>query len=450
MRELHLIRAAKRRLLSNAAIDTVPSDSRVAFRSKESTEFHDVMAEYYVPGMFHMAWTLKPDTFVDLRHCDLLRTKSVLDVYKIYTENSVRMLGNWPLRNICIVGRVVSSLKRDDDFWEVILDDGSFDGAAGLKIGVGSYAWTMMEVDAGVFGLKEGVCIEVKGEIRVPYEDETMYVRASSLKIVGSDREIQWWSSVMETRDRLLVPWSVDMASQDALHALRSIEQGENLSIDATNTENTTLCAPLPEIIEIEDEEDEKIMQVKTLHGMRSFHWSEESDMDNLSDVAVGSPHQLEGVITSQLVQRAVSGGITMSIKELLQTDVKRVAEGIVLGAIAREWSHGGEIQWNTSQWEASKETLTRTVLGKLARCGAVDLLGESVDIVPLRSWARRVQDIFSLKGNVHVQTVLNVLWAGCGRIHAVQFVAAMVHTGKVSSAWVWDAKRNAWSFQER
>lgn len=504
---LGLMRAARRQLRENASSDTAVDDKRVSFRiSRKGHNGEKVTTNFYVPELFHLCWTMQENSFVDLCLLDALRTKKVSEVYKNEgfraDRQDVRLLSNWPLRYLRVVGKVVSYEQRETQ-WVVLVDDGSFDGGC-LEVIVDRYVWAMMEVEGACFGVRVGWCVCVYGitkRVGNSHGPGVVTMQASRVSVVAKRggelvHQMEWWQSVLQTRERLLRPWELDLHSQDAMEALRSLERHEevrgrlseqsaqDVSDKGRPQEGGPGTGPGVEVIDLDAEEQEMLVLPAGggAAGVPLADWSAAA-FSRPVGVRVGTAEQLELAVLRTLVREGTPATPAVSFERVYGAyGVTVVLNGLVLGVFLESsvgLMHDELVyrRWKETHFRESKQLLLRSVLERLATQSAVELDAHdahdanthagggggggirAVGLRPLLAALARVRAVFqgaAAGGSVAVpmKTVRAALWPGAGRVAALAVVGELaVQTGSPAGglgtdggpAWKFDCAGDCW-----
>ena len=503
---LRLIRAAKRRLWENASLDKAVDDTRVSFRVCElSKRGQKCVADYYVPEVFYICWTMHAGVYADLCVLDILQSKKVSEVYmnggfKADLQN-VRMLGNWPFQRLCVVGKVLSCEQREED-WLLLVDDGSHDDGC-VEASIDKYVWAMMEVEGACFGVRAGWCVCVYGTVRrvgTNHGTGVVAMRADRVSVAAKRggellRQMEWWQNVLRTRETMRSPWVVDMHSQDAMEALRSLERSKS-PVEPEEPEEPVELAEQPrtvpaasrrsvEVVDLDAEEQELRVLVppprktagggsggspdKSL-GVPLAEWAAET-LSRPVGVRVATAEQLELAVVRALVREAQgeSSVPEVSFEKVYGTyGVTVVLNGLVLGGFVESsvgLMHDELVysRWKATQFRESKQFLLSCVLEKLVKQGAVAMVdglssmgpGATVDVRPLSASLELVRAV--LAGHrgplpVSMKTVRATLWPGAGRAAALAVVGELVARGGLSAgaasgspAWKFDWAGDCW-----
>lgn len=485
-----LVCAARRKLQENASVDMAAEDRRVSFRKHVGGE----IVNYYVPDIFHLCWTMQDGMYVDTCMFDMIRTKKVSEIYKNEgfksDMNNIRMLKNWPLRGVSVVGKIME-IEKWEDTMVVFIDDGSFEGENGsgnIVVRIGQVVWATMELENVCVGLRVGWTIHVYGIMRkVKCEDGLVVLNADRVDVVGKKNgdelkgQIEWWRKVNEIRGVLAIPWVIDMESQDAMEALRSIEAREEEKEkerrrsgirEDVEGEREVL---LNHVIEIDDEENEgNGVEVVNLEGkiMSMDEWIE-SKCGRRIEFNVGNAEMLEFTLLRTLCRLIVRKPHleNVTFEELYsEYEITVVLNGIVLAEFfesAVRLGSDAEVhgRWAELRLRGAKTLLLRGALGRVARAGglaggaggsSVGAVG-AVGVGPLRAAVGRVRRVFASAGAagaagevaVPVGDVGRELWPGAGRLAAAAVVAGLVGSGGrgggIDGRWVLDEPGERW-----
>lgn len=495
---LRLIRAAKRRLQQNATIDNAVDDTRVSFRVCESNRRGEKTAtDYYAPEVFHLCWTMRTGVYADLCVLDILRSKKVSEVYmnegfKADMQNT-RMLGNWPVQRLCVVGKLLSC-EQQQDGWLLVVDDGSHDDGC-VEASVDKYVWAMMEVEGACFGVRAGWCVCVYGTVRrlgTNHRTGVVVMTADRVSVAAKQpgellRQLQWWQSVLRTRETMGSPWVLDMHSQDAMEALRSLERhqasptGPARPLEPAEPPRRVSAGPRPgvEVVDLdaEDHELRVLAPAGGSVGVPLAEWAAET-LSRPVGVRVATAEQLELAVVRALVretQRGVADGgppgggpPVVSFEQVYGTyGVTVVLNGLVLGGFVESsvgLMHDELVYscWKATQFRESKQFLLSCVLEKLVKQGAVAPAGGppagpgvAVDVRPLAAAMGRVRSVLGGHGGppaVPMKTVRAALWPGAGRAVALGVVGELGACGALSAgapagapAWKFDWAGDCW-----
>lgn len=450
---MELIRAAKKKLLQNASIDTAVGDSRVAFRIRDDT---NNKIDYYVPDIFHLSWTLQDDINLEICMNDLMNCKRVTDVYKndgFKAESEhIIMFGNWPIKKIKIVGKVISCECRDLN-WVVYIDDGSYEKGNGcLEIHINKYVWATMELEGSSIGLQQGWSIAVYGHVRIiRYDEYQVIIDADRVSITGMKsgedllQQIEWWNKVIIQRKKLSFPWVIDMNTQDAMEALRSLEireenEKKSIPLDCSNHNSN--------VINLDDDEYEAKV-VNSKYG-KSLSIDEYATLEFSRPFTenVATPTRLEYVVLKELTKLALQGVSYVSMDSLYRCySVTIVLNSIVLSGFVESSVSAMEddhvlANWKATRFTESKKFLLESVVAVLLRRHVIMPLQQQqrgctatlkeYSLESLSCATGHVKDFLvkaKREGHVAVPftTVARLLWLHAGSVAVLAVIGALM-----------------------
>ena len=417
---MELLRAAMHKLEKNMNIDTVPNDPRIAFR----TIIDKIIWNYYIPSMFHLCETMnEPITISTL---DIYNTKRGTDVYKnigiVLDNDGIRMLQNWPINVVNIVGKVFSIVELDETHtWELYIDDGSF--MENLRVVIDKYIWAQLEVKIDG-GLKEGMYVQMVGKIKVRYED--ISIMAKSMKIVGFNEQVIWWGDVLEQREIFNKPWVIDLSSQHALSALHSVERREELNkkekgIKERHKTVDVIDLDVPEMNMVENGE---VVPYSTFY---------EKIIDRYFTLDVVS--ELERVVVKSLIGLSLNNEQTTLSLLYEKENVSQTLSMIVLRDFVRECAVADDAtvyrNWKKLRFQQSKQVLLQFSLRRFS-------INENViDLSPFRRWSEQIVKIFSHSGNTVTINDLPV-FNSISPQNNIAVVEELISLNLIDENWVW------------
>ncbi|VEU24277.1 DEKNAAC105576 [Brettanomyces naardenensis] len=224
-----LLKRAGKQLLANCRTDFAPGENHIKFRKDG--------VDYYAPNLFHNADTLNYDdngSYLPMLIKDILLIKDPRQIYHNEgyepASKGISLYMNHPVRNISLLGRVVSEKYRESSYankngksiqkvtYFLEMNDSSTDQNIQVKIDKAHYLLNNLSLDRNFSKL-----IKVCGKISFFYNfngsdiaaGQTVEVHAESLEVVGSKAdfrtELDWWKLAMLTRKKyLLSPWTFD------------------------------------------------------------------------------------------------------------------------------------------------------------------------------------------------------------------------------------------------
>lgn len=408
------------KLEKNMNIDTVPNDPRIAFR----TIIDKIIWNYYIPSMFHLCETMnEPITISTL---DIYNTKRGTDVYKnigiVLDNDGIRMLQNWPINVVNIVGKVFRIVELDETHtWELYIDDGSF--MENLRVVIDKYIWAQLEVKIDG-GLKEGMYVQMVGKIKVRYED--ISIMAKSMKIVGFNEQVDWWGDVLEQREIFNKPWVIDLSSQHALSALHSVERREELNkkekgIKERHKTVDVIDLDVPEMNMVENGE---VVPYSTFY---------EKIIDRYFTLDVVS--ELERVVVKSLIGLSLNNEQTTLSLLYEKENVSQTLSMIVLRDFVRECAVADDAtvyrNWKKLRFQQSKQVLLQFSLRRFS-------INENViDLSPFRRWSEQIVKIFSHSGNTVTINDLPV-FNSISPQNNIAVVEELISLNLIDENWVW------------
>lgn len=408
------------KLEKNMNIDTVPNDPRIAFR----TIIDKIIWNYYIPSMFHLCETMnEPITISTL---DIYNTKRGTDVYKnigiVLDNDGIRMLQNWPINVVNIVGKVFRIVELDETHtWELYIDDGSF--MENLRVVIDKYIWAQLEVKIDG-GLKEGMYVQMVGRIKVRYED--ISIMAKSMKIVGFNEQVDWWGDVLEQREIFNKPWVIDLSSQHALSALHSVERREELNkkekgIKERHKTVDVIDLDVPEMNMVENGE---VVPYSTFY---------EKIIDRYFTLDVVS--ELERVVVKSLIGLSLNNEQTTLSLLYEKENVSQTLSMIVLRDFVRECAVADDAtvyrNWKKLRFQQSKQVLLQFSLRRFS-------INENViDLSPFRRWSEQIVKIFSHSGNTVTINDLPV-FNSISPQNNIAVVEELISLNLIDENWVW------------
>lgn len=408
------------KLEKNMNIDTVPNDPRIAFR----TIIDKIIWNYYIPSMFHLCETMnEPITISTL---DIYNTKRGTDVYKnigiVLDNDGIRMLQNWPINVVNIVGKVFRIVELDETHtWELYIDDGSF--MENLRVVIDKYIWAQLEVKIDG-GLKEGMYVQMVGKIKVRYED--ISIMAKSMKIVGFNEQVVWWGDVLEQREIFNKPWVIDLSSQHALSALHSVERREELNkkekgIKERHKTVDVIDLDVPEMNMVENGE---VVPYSTFY---------EKIIDRYFTLDVVS--ELERVVVKSLIGLSLNNEQTTLSLLYEKENVSQTLSMIVLRDFVRECAVADDAtvyrNWKKLRFQQSKQVLLQFSLRRFS-------INENViDLSPFRRWSEQIVQIFSHSGNTVTINDLPV-FNSISPQNNIAVVEELISLNLIDENWVW------------
>lgn len=408
------------KLEKNMNIDTVPNDPRIAFR----TIIDKIIWNYYIPSMFHLCETMnEPITISTL---DIYNTKRGTDVYKnigiVLDNDGIRMLQNWPINVVNIVGKVFRIVELDETHtWELYIDDGSF--MENLRVVIDKYIWAQLEVKIDG-GLKEGMYVQMVGKIKVRYED--ISIMAKSMKIVGFNEQVIWWGDVLEQREIFNKPWVIDLSSQHALSALHSVERREELNkkekgIKERHKTVDVIDLDVPEMNMVENGE---VVPYSTFY---------EKVIDRYFTLDVVS--ELERVVVKSLIGLSLNNEQTTLSLLYEKENVSQTLSMIVLRDFVRECAVADDEtvyrNWKKLRFQQSKQVLLQFSLRRFS-------INENViDLSPFRRWSEQIVKIFSHSGNTVPINDLPV-FNSISPQNNIAVVEELISLNLIDENWVW------------
>ena len=408
------------KLEKNMNIDTVPNDPRIAFR----TIIDKIIWNYYIPSMFHLCETMnEPITISTL---DIYNTKRGTDVYKnigiVLDNDGIRMLQNWPINVVNIVGKVFRIVELDETHtWELYIDDGSF--MENLRVVIDKYIWAQLEVKIDG-GLKEGMYVQMVGKIKVRYED--ISIMAKSMKIVGFNEQVDWWGDVLEQREIFNKPWVIDLSSQHALSALHSVERREELNkkekgIKERHKTVDVIDLDVPEMNMVENGE---VVPYSTFY---------EKVIDRYFTLDVVS--ELERVVVKSLIGLSLNNEQTTLSLLYEKENVSQTLSMIVLRDFVRECAVADDAtvyrNWKKLRFQQSKQVLLQFSLRRFS-------INENViDLSPFRRWSEQIVKIFSHSGNTVTINDLPV-FNSISPQNNIAVVEELISLNLIDENWVW------------
>jgi hypothetical protein len=475
MNNLKLIHAAKKKLQENTHIDPVVDDKRIAFRIRKEKGFGVI--DYYVPRIFHLCSTLEQGVYMDIAQCDLIETKYVSEIYKNegvgMDKENVRMLNNWPIKNIKVVGRVVNILKNVSS-WILHVDDGSFERGS-LEIKIDKRVWIMMEVENSCVGLKIGWTVAVYGSIsRIRYDENYVAIQADRIYMVGRkgeglQQQLEWWKSVIEVREVMKSPWVLDMQSQNAMEALHSLQkQEEDLDSFKDSCESSSQSQPQPQIDVITIDDEEREMKVMVNNRLVSAQEYSTRKWSRAPDFSMGTPSLLEMTIMREFVNLTASykptensfDGLTMEVSDLYKKySVTTVLNTMVLGIFVENAAGLADDsavydQWRSLHFQESKQMLLFSTLKRLEQQQAItlDVSKLIIGLTPFQAAVQRVVKLFhgmaSLReSEVKLGRVARALWRGVSRAASIGIVGELITRGAVDHEWVFESSKDRWTW---
>lgn len=408
------------KLEKNMNIDTVPNDPRIAFR----TIIDKIIWNYYIPSMFHLCETMnEPITISTL---DIYNTKRGTDVYKnigiVLDNDGIRMLQNWPINVVNIVGKVFRIVELDETHtWELYIDDGSF--MENLRVVIDKYIWAQLEVKIDG-GLKEGMYVQMVGKIKVRYED--ISIMAKSMKIVGFNEQVDWWGDVLEQREIFNKPWVIDLSSQHALSALHSVERREELNkkekgIKERHKTVDVIDLDVPQMNMVENGE---VVPYSTFY---------EKIIDRYFTLDVVS--ELERVVVKSLIGLSLNNEQTTLSLLYEKENVSQTLSMIVLRDFVRECAVADDAtvyrNWKKLRFQQSKQVLLQFSLRRFS-------INENViDLSPFRRWSEQIVKIFSHSGNTVTINDLPV-FNSISPQNNIAVVEELISLNLIDENWVW------------
>lgn len=408
------------KLEKNMNIDTVPNDPRIAFR----TIIDKIIWNYYIPSMFHLCETMnEPITISTL---DIYNTKRGTDVYKnigiVLDNDGIRMLQNWPINVVNIVGKVFRIVELDETHtWELYIDDGSF--MENLRVVIDKYIWAQLEVKIDG-GLKEGMYVQMVGKIKVRYED--ISIMAKSMKIVGFNEQVVWWGDVLEQREIFNKPWVIDLSSQHALSALHSVERREELNkkekgIKERHKTVDVIDLDVPQMNMVENGE---VVPYSTFY---------EKIIDRYFTLDVVS--ELERVVVKSLIGLSLNNEQTTLSLLYEKENVSQTLSMIVLRDFVRECAVADDAtvyrNWKKLRFQQSKQVLLQFSLRRFS-------INENViDLSPFRRWSEQIVKIFSHSGNTVTINDLPV-FNSISPQNNIAVVEELISLNLIDENWVW------------
>lgn len=474
MEKLELINAAKRRLKENASVDSAADDSRVSFRIKiKHQDGNDyVNFDYYVPELFHLSKTMQEGIYTDICMHDLLKTKKVSEVYKNEGFKSdlqyIRMYYNWPIRNIKIIGKIIS-FECKDDVSIAYIDDGSFERGTGcIEVQIDKYVWAMMEVESSCIGLQKGWSICVYGFVKnIKSEDWNITIKAERVAVVGKNdgndliQQIHWWGNVLNTRDKLSYPWVIDTSTQDAMEALKSLEH-ENEKIKKYEL-NCNDYRKQIEIIDLDEEDcDMKVINSKSNPKIISMDEYSITEFSRRIESPIGTTDRLIFVVLKELTRYiTVDNNKTLQISKLYDNyNITVVLNGLVLSEFLESsvnLMNDDQIyqKWKEIRLRESKQFLLRSVLEKFSRVGIVKFNGDnSLLLDKLSDIFVGIKNLFKTnRGDcrgIPMKKIREALWEGAPRAAALAVTASLtsraLKSGQTANEeeWVFDDMKDS------
>lgn len=455
-------------------------DLRIAFQVTDTVDSTRCVTDYYVPRIFHLCWTLGKDYYLSISMNELMKSRSVVEVYKnegiLSDSDKIRLIGNWPFRNVKITGLVVSVELFDEDslcdsrsarYYTLRIDDGSY-ARENICVQISKYVWSTMEIESSCVGVKTGGTITVYGIMAGL--DTTVYIQAERVLYMaesqdGLSEQIKWWEEVLSTRQTLKQPWTLDLTSEQAVLALKLLQKRE---LELAKYGNQNRVEEDVEIIDLEDDDGREMnVAITANEGKRlvsadayiSQEWSRPVQF------SVATPSQLECTVVRVLVKKLLEDKsqkyITM---ESLYCDysITVVLNSMVLGGFAESVvgvDSDATIyeRWVKTRLQDSKRLLLQCTLERLRfniDYGPIDTGDEQSAIVlriplcQLEPSIDLVEDHFRRENRVPIPVGQVMKRLSCGKPTAIGIVAELIRGGLISEHWVLDSARNSWIYR--
>ncbi|TID29907.1 hypothetical protein CANINC_001418 [Pichia inconspicua] len=397
---MDLITAAKRKLQKNTTIKS-PTDSIVELRHNN--------IPYYKPSFFHLSWTLTRPVNITVRDVHLCRRVSSIyrHIGTRLDNNGMRLLNNWPLQSIRVVGRITSVHYLDDDNTKckITIDDGTAENNT-----------LTVYTEANV---TFGITIEVIG-IFCRYNA----VNAKSVKRVWLNDQIEWWSQMLTDRDLLQQHWVLEETPSFSTE-LELIHETEQ-----------PFSQP-PQIINLE------LPEMKLIDMKGNITVFEEW----LYTVTSSTPAALQGRVMHALIAESAVTFSQIYNAPSVRTLLNRLLlEKFVTNVIplSDELIYA---EWAQLRLQDSKRVLLRTVLADIGV--PTDDPPELLHQETITSAITTTKTLFNNSQNKRVllSNVKALLPERASLAATVAFVAGLVTRGIINDIWVYSAIDKAWVY---
>lgn len=401
---MDIITAAKRRLQRNTNL-TSSSDPIVELRHNG--------VPYYRPKYFHLSWTLtRPVNLAvrDLRHC--CRVSAVYRHIGTHLDTQgTRLLGNWPLRTVRVVGRVTSIRYIDDHNTQcrATIDDGTAENDT-----------LAVYTDAK---LAVGTTVEVVG---VLYRHDA--VKADTVQRVWLTDQIAWWSQMLNDREMLQQQWVLEDTPSFSTE-LELVRETEH---------HTATQQPPAQPLQVIDLE---------LPDMRVVYAKGEVTLfeDWLYTIAASTPAALHGRVMYALVADSATAFTDIYNAPPVRTLLNRLLlDKFVTNAVplSDELIYA---EWSRLRLQDSKRVLLRTVLADLGV--HTDDPPLTLHTAALTTATEAATRLFNTQNTtrVHLTDVKALLPDRASSAATVSLVAGLVKRGLVNDTWVYSMVDKTW-----
>lgn len=419
MRDDRISRAI-RHLERNSKLEMAPGLAHVQF-IKDGIHF-------YMPNTFHMSPTMKSislnnnknrselaitrleeiindnNSHVPMLICQLEKLKQLKNVYfhnfNCYEKMKVFMYLNWPIRDICILGKVMgireaNFFDHDHNLGFITIDnnikipDGTIksneyllfieDGTSqkSVTVRISPQIWNFMML-CNEFKLELGSKVQIWGIVNILYNQ--IEISARDVKIVGKPQnlyiETNWWQLCLETKTLLDEKW--------CFSPLKDIEYPDlDIVISFTEREN---------IIEINDsfidgDHDDVVEAFPSCVWVPDLGCTFDDYLNLTLSIPIDVPNNedIEILIFEKLLDFGLLGEVEISIPSILNSEcIFRGLTMAITSTMIEDWSQFTDNIYLGSRWEytdfkACISVLLKQNLNQLVDSSVISLKSDDI-----------------------------------------------------------------------
>lgn len=405
---MELVTAAKKRLQKNARLQN-GTDGVVQLEIDR--------INYYKPSLFHLSWTM--ERAVNLCLQDIKSCKLVSQVYRNlgvhFDYDGIRLLGNWPLNKVNVVGKVINTYYVNDENTRrrVSIDDGTYANGC-----LNFFTEKNVEV---------GMTVEVIGVI---YREDTL--NDCTVKQVWLNRQVEWWKEMLHDRKLLQQQWVLESISSFSAEVdmLREMEE---------KNEVINLNYPI-EVVDLDFPEMKVLLSKGKIISFEE--WLDTLD-DTMSVLQARVIYEIASVFPKRILRfydfYYLHPIRILLNKLLLQKFITKVIP-LTDEAIYAEWSR--------LRLQDSKQVLLSELLHNIGVSPVPNSQDSILDLQPLTAIFNEIVQLFALyKQDVSPQlhTIKALFSAHATSVATVALVAGLVRSSQIDVYWVYSDVDKRW-----